>query len=302
MAYTATITPNAASEGNVTVQVKVNAVTDNAGNNNTASAITSDIHIDTIVPTVSVTGFPPATQEQNGPFTLTVTFSEPVNGFAVPADLTLGLTAQQEGVTSAMPIAAATLASGDPGDSVYTVTITPNTAGSEGDVTVTVKAAAVRDLALNNNTASPETDVVRVDTIAPTVVIEGLPPGQEYNVPFDITILFWEKVDGFALDDLTVTLTPEPGVTSAPGDIATVELIENNPGLAYVARVTPNAAGAEGDVTVGVKANAVTDAAGNFNPVPVTIESAIHIDTIVPTVSDKWSSACDPGAEGMRFR
>ena len=40
--YTATITPDAASEGNVTVTVNANAVTDAAGNGNTVSATTPE--------------------------------------------------------------------------------------------------------------------------------------------------------------------------------------------------------------------------------------------------------------------
>ena len=106
--YTATITPNAGVEGEVTVQVNASTVTDDAGNANTAGSSAVEVHVDTIIPTVSVSGFPDATPEQNGAFTLTVTFSEPVNGFAVPADLTLGLTTEP-GVTSATPIAAAAL-------------------------------------------------------------------------------------------------------------------------------------------------------------------------------------------------
>ena len=55
-------------------------------NDNTASN-TPSVHVDTIVPTVVISGAP--TIEKNEAFNLTVTFSEPVNGFAVPADLTV---------------------------------------------------------------------------------------------------------------------------------------------------------------------------------------------------------------------
>jgi hypothetical protein len=136
-----TITPNLISEGDVTVRVNANAVQDFALNNNTAaSAVTPSVHVDTIAPTiVSISGVPVI--EQNAPFVLTITFSEPVNGFAVPADLT---------VTGP---ATASLTSGTAAASVYTVTITPNLI-SEGDVTVRVNANAVQDFALNNNTAA----------------------------------------------------------------------------------------------------------------------------------------------------
>ena len=68
----------------MTVQVKATAVQDLALNANTAaSAVTPSVHVDTRVPTVAISGEPVI--EKNVPFDLTVTFSEEVNGFAVPA-------------------------------------------------------------------------------------------------------------------------------------------------------------------------------------------------------------------------
>ena len=267
--YVVTITPDATSEGDVTVTVNATTVQDLALNDNTASAVTPAIHVDTIIPTVAIAGAP--TIEKNVAFDLTVTFSEAVNGFAVPEDLML-----------TGPVTAA-LASGADGAAVYTVTITPN-ATSEGDVTVTVNADTVQDFALNDNTASPETDVVHVDTILPTVAIEGAPE-TEQNGAYDLTIRFSEPVNGFSVtDDLTVTLTPEPGVTSAT-PIAAVTLKSGAAGSAvYEVTVTPNATGAEGGVTVTVNANGVQDFATNENPVGSNA-AAVHIDTIVPTVS-----------------
>jgi hypothetical protein len=207
------------------------------------------VHIDTIVPTVTISA--PPTPEQNAPFVLTITFSEPVNGFAVPADLTIGLVAEQ-GVTSATPIATATLTSGTiEGASVYTVRITPNPAGAEGDITVQVNANTVQDFALNANTAaSAVTPSVHIDTIVPTVTISA-PPTPEQNAPFVLTITFSEPVNGFAVPaDLTIGLVAEQGVTSAT-PIATATLTSGTieGASVYTVRITPNPAGAEGDVT-----------------------------------------------------
>ena len=268
--YTVTITPNATSEGDVTVAVNANTVQDMALNANPAGSPETDVvHVDTIPPTVSVSGFPPASPEQNGPFTLTVTFSEEVNGFAVPADLTL-----------TGPVTAA-LTSGADGDAVYTVTITPN-ATSEGDVTVAVNANTVQDMALNANPAgSPETDVVHVDTIPPTVSMVVTPPveiGQdtgypteERNAAYTLTVTFSEEVNGFTVPgDLTVTGPGAAALTSgADGDIV------------YTVTITPDAT-SEGDVTVTVNANAIQDFATNSNPAG-SLEVPVHIDTIPPT-------------------
>ena len=140
------------------------------------------MHVDTIIPTVAISG-EPTIEEKNVPFDLTITFSEPVNGFAVPDDLTL-----------TGPATAALAPGSSDGDSVYTVTITPDPT-SEGDVTVIVDADTVQDFALNDNTASPVSATVHVDTIVPTVAISG-EPTIEKNVAFDLTITFSEPVNG----------------------------------------------------------------------------------------------------------
>ena len=143
--YEVTITPNANKESDVTLQVKVNAAQDLAGNNNTASTVTSPVHIDTIVPTVTISEPPPG--EQNGPFDVTVTFSEDVMGFQVSEI--------EEDLVYTGPAAIA-LKSGIDGDDTYVVTITPDE-NEESDVTLQVKANAAQDLAGNNgNTASSQ--------------------------------------------------------------------------------------------------------------------------------------------------
>ena len=278
--YTVTITPNAAgAEGNVTVTVNAAGVQDFALNNNTASTETTSVHVDTIAPTVSMvvteptvgeeTGYP--TEERNAPYTLTVTFSEPVNGFAVPGDLTL------------TGPGTAALTTGADGASVYVITITP-TAASEGDVSVTVNLNTVQDFATNANPAGSSTVTTHIDTIAPTVesfvvtppVTVGTETGyptEERNAPYTLTVTFSEPVNGFAVPaDLTVT---------GPG---TAALTEGADGASvYTVTITPNAT-SEGDVSVTVNLNTVQDFAANANPAGSSTV-AVYIDTIAPTVS-----------------
>ena len=236
--YTVTITPDPGEEDDVTIKVDADTVTDLALNDNTASAVTDAVHVDTIVPTVTgITGIP--TIEKNEAFDITITFSEEVNGFDA-ADLNI-----------TGPAEAATLKSGTDGDKVYTVTITPNP-GEEDDVTIKVDADTVTDLALNNNTASSVTDAVHIDTIVPTVEITDIPT-IEKNVAFDIIITFSEEVNGFAVADLTIngpaTATLKSG---ADGDTD------------YTVTITPDP-GSEGDVTIKVDADTVKDLALNNN-------------------------------------
>ena len=263
--WTATITPEPNKEEDVTLEIVASTTFDAAGNENTASAETSEIHIDTIPPTVVIEDVPDI--EKNVPYDLTVRFSEAVNGFSVADDLTVTLTAEED-VTSNTPIAAVTLKSGAEGDAVYVVTVTPHADGAEGDVAVTVNANAVQDMATNANTAGSNTATVHIDTIPPTVAISDVPT-TEQNAAFDLTITFSEDVTGFAAAGLTVT---GPATATLSGS-----------GSGYTATITPNAT-AEGDVTVQVSADAVVDAAGNNNPASDATDS-IHVDTIPPTAT-----------------
>ena len=104
----------------------------------TSHLINHTVHIDTIPPTVDISNVPDI--EKNEAFDVTITFSEPVNGF-VAGDIEL---------TGPATLA---LKEGADGDSIYKVTITPNPS-SEGDVIFRVRAAVIKDFALNGNTAS----------------------------------------------------------------------------------------------------------------------------------------------------
>ena len=250
--YEITITPKPDSEGDVTFQVKANAVRDLALNENTASE-SHTVEIDTKPPTVGITDVP--TKEKNEEFDITITFSEPVNDFDA-TDITV------------RGSASSSLKSGSEGDSVYEITITPDPA-SEGDVTFQVPAGAATDDALNPNTASAETDAVRIDTRPPTVEITDV-PDIEKNVAFDITITFSETVEGFALGDLTVEGPASSSLKSGSEGESVYEIT-----------ITPDPA-SEGDVTFRVEEKAVTDSVGNENT--ASDSHTVHIDTIPPTV------------------
>ena len=255
--YTVTITPDSYSEDDVTITVDADTVTDLALNDNTASDTTDSVHVDTIAPTVTITDIP--TIEKNEAFDITITFSEPVNGF------------DASDITTNGPVAVSP-PSWNNGNTDYTLTITPNP-GEEGDFTIKVNADTVKDLALNDNTASI-VSTVHIDTILPTVTgITGIPT-VEKNVAFNITITFSEPVNGFDPSKIDIdgpaTASPLSGTDGAPE---------------YILTITPNS-DSEGTVTMFVKANAVTDLAGNTNnttfaPTPNTV----HIDTIPPKVT-----------------
>ena len=255
--YTATITPNANQEGNVTVQVKVNAVTDVAGNSSLLSAATPEIRIDTVRPTVVIEDVPDEAQSKE--FDLIVRFDEAVNGFD-ENDVSLTGPATVTGVQTTGNIGG------------YYVEISPNDAVDD-EVTVKINADVVRDEAGNTNTAST-TERFRVDTVAPTAAFSGVPDAPQKD-PFTVTLTFDEPVHYFEIpDSLNATL-----------NTMTVALLSGVDGDAvYELRVTPRSS-IDGSTpeSIIIESDTVEDNAGNINEDDFD-SGEIVIDTIVPTV------------------
>jgi gliding motility-associated-like protein len=120
----------ASGDGEKTVYLQLK---DGAGNVS-STPITAVVRYDSTRPTLTLAT--PAADPTNAPFTLTVTFSEPVSGFAT-ADITV-----TNGVASALAKVT---------DAVYTALITP---AADGEVTVSVAADVAADAAANGNAAS----------------------------------------------------------------------------------------------------------------------------------------------------
>ena len=123
-------------------------------------------------PAVTITG--PA-DTQTGPFSVSITFSEPVTGFE-KGDVTVG-----KGSAAVLAGSGAS----------YTAIITPE---SSGTVTVDVAADVAEDAAGYGNTAADRYSV-RADLDPPTVTISG-PTGTQYGL-FPVAIRFSEAVTGF---------------------------------------------------------------------------------------------------------
>ena len=220
--YTATITP--AADGPVTVDVAAGVANDAAGNANTAATQFS-ITNDATAPGVSIATV--SSDPVSGLFSITVTFTESVTGFAV-------------GELNVSNGAAGNFAGS--GDS-YTADITP---AADGAVTVDIAAGVASDAAGNANTAAPQFSIEN-DGTAPGVSIATASADPVSGV-FSITVTFDEAVTGFALGDLSVG-------NGAASNFA-------GSGAAYTADITP---AADGPVTVDIAAGVASDAAGNAN-------------------------------------
>jgi len=146
---------------------------------NAATPVTNtNIAYDITAPTVAISGAP-AIVNSMASFPVTITFGEPVTGFGVG-----GIS-----VTNGSAGSFATTSS-----TVYTASITPN---ASGNIIIGIPAAAAKDPANNNNTASAP-DTVIFDNVPPTVAISGAPTIVNSTASFPASITFSEPVTGFS--------------------------------------------------------------------------------------------------------
>lgn len=244
--YTITVEPD--GTGTVSVSAPADAAEDLAGNLSEASN-TVDIALADTIPPVPTLSNAPSEYIDTTPFTLQVEFDEDVTGFD---DLANDLT-----------IANGTVTSITGGPAIYTVEITP---AGDGDITVSVPAAAAQDAALNDSAASTEVTITKADTIAPSVQITGAPDEFTHTTPFTVDVVFSEDVTGF--DDLATDLTVVNGTaTNVTGDPAS-----------YTVEITP---AGTGTVSITIPAAAAQDMAGNDNTASdtVTVGSTRVADT-----------------------
>jgi 6-phosphogluconolactonase (cycloisomerase 2 family) len=200
--YTVTVTPSA--DGTVTVNVAADAVSDAAGNGNSAASQFS-VAYDETAPTLDISG---PDGPVSGAFTANFTFSEDVSGFA------LGDIVVANG--SASDLAGS--------GSAYTATITPS---ADGAVTVDVAADAASDAAGNGSTAANQFSVTNDET-GPTILLTS-PDGSSVTAAFPVNVTFSETVTGFTLGDVVVGNGTASGFSGS--------------GLSYALTVTPAADG-----------------------------------------------------------
>ncbi|WP_197454368.1 Ig-like domain-containing protein [Stieleria varia] len=222
--YVATITAN--GEGSVFVSVPQNAVTDDAGNANTASGPLV-IVVDTVVPqpvlqTVS-------TAIRQNAFDVLIRFGEVVSGFDASDVMVQG------GVLTNLI---------DNGQGLYTATML---ADGEGFVTVSVPSGVVADGAGSLNVASDDL-VVKVDLSSPKPVLSAT-RSHVNTFLFDVGIDFAEPVSGFGSSDLIIS----------GGSLV---LLRDNGDGSFTATVN---AAFDGTVSVAVAAGSASDLAGNLN-------------------------------------
>ncbi|MFN7876508.1 MAG: FG-GAP-like repeat-containing protein, partial [Pirellula sp.] len=163
------------------------------------------------------------------------------------------------------------------------------TAVNDGQLSVSLPAAAVRDSANNNSLVSNVLSRT-VDTVVPTAVLSTTEPNPTTRSSFPFTIQFSEPVIGFEISDLvllnaTVSNWAEP----TPGRFT----------------ATLNAT-TDGAVLVGFSSGAARDAAGNFNSTPTPLIVSVNtgaanykplLSTTEPAITSNknWTAVIDFG-------
>ena len=192
------------------------------------------------------------------PFAVTITWSEPVNGFDV-SDLQL-TNCTAANFTEVTP------------NSVYTVDLTPI---GQGVFSMEIPAGVCTSTADGTDNARA---IFRCtyDTVSPTVVVTGPAAGIQ-SVAHEVTITFDESVTGLVIGDLTVTGASADSLTGL--------------GAVYTLTVKPTIAGT--DVTVQVPATVCTDLAGNDNDASnvYTATTQASATQPAPTISGTAQSA-----------
>jgi hypothetical protein len=224
--YTVTVTP--AADGLVAVSLPDGSAQNTTGNGNTSTS--SLMHnADLTRPVATLTSDAP--DPVNGPFTITLQFSEPITG------LTLADLAISNGAASGLVGAA--------GATAYTATVAPV---ADGLVTVALPEGAARDAAQNTTTATSLSRMV--DATRPIATIKAAPAAA--SSAMRLVVVFSEPVMGLRLADFQLDGSTTPGVLTA-----TLE----GSGAAYT--VTVQGMTGPGSIDLALGPGAAVDAAGN---------------------------------------
>jgi hypothetical protein len=251
------VTVNAVS-GNGTIRLDLKTsgtgITDNAGNSIAGGYSSGQTYtIDKMAPTVFISSTVNDPTNVN-PVPITITFSEPVTGFAV-GDIT---------VTNG------TAGNFSGSGTTYTADITP---ASQGIVSVDIAGSVAQDAAGNNNTAATQI-IGTFDNVSPTIDISTSVTFPTKISPIPISISFSESVTGFVAGDITVT-------NGTVGNFI-------GSGTTYSVDIIPSG---QGTVSIDIAGSVAQDAAGNYNIAATQVSGTF--DNVAPTIAIS-SSASSP--------
>ena len=264
--FTAIFTPDVNVEDTSNLIVLDNAgVADTAGNAGTGTTDSNSYAIDTLAPVVQSIEIDDAALKIGDAATVTITFSEAVQGFS-----------NDDVNVSSGTLSTLTTTDGK----VWTGTLTPaeNTEAATNVITVGTEFS---DVAGNAGTGSTSGNYV-VDTVRPTVTITLADPNLTFGETSLVTFSFSEAVTDFTNTDLVIqngTLSP---VTSSPD------------GKTWTAIFTPGSGVNSATNSITLQTNSVFDLAGNGNE-GATASGNFTIDTRQAPTDIIWTAVI-PGS------
>ena len=213
------------------------------------------VTVDNLAPTVTVNqAAAQADPTSASPINFTVTFSEPITGFA-SADVAISGTA---GGSKTVTITG--------GPSTFNVAVSGATSGT---VIATLAGGAAQDAAGNGSTASTSADnTVTLDSTPPTVTInQAAGQADPTNAsPVNFTVTFSESVTGFASADVAISGTAGGSKTVA---------VTGGP-LTFNVAVS---GATNGSVIASITAGAAQDAAGNVSTASTSTDNQVVVET-----------------------
>lgn len=225
-AYSFNLTPT--GQGDVTANI-AGGIAQDAGTNPNDPAPQFSRTFDTVAPTVSMTSTASPGPTKTSPIPVTVTFNEPVTGFA----------------SGDIVASNATVGGFSGSGASYSFTLTPT---GQGTVTANIAGSVAQDTAGNNNSAAPQFSIV-FDNVAPSVTITSSATSPTNADPIPFTATFSQGVTGFAQGDITAS-------NGTVGNFAVTNA------ATYTFTVAPTG---DGTVTVDIPAGIAQDSAANGN-------------------------------------
>ncbi|MEG4066573.1 Ig-like domain-containing protein, partial [Microcoleus sp. Pol11C2] len=137
------------------------------------------------------------------------------------------------------------------------------------DATITLPApAAANSLGANK--------AIVIDTLAPTVTINqaGAQTDPTATSPINFTVTFSKSVEGFDASDIDLTASTATGT-----------LTPTITGSGSVYNIAVNGQAGNGNVIASIKANGVTDTAGNNNTASTSTDNTVAYNNTFPTVT-----------------
>ncbi len=219
---------------------------------NTSAAITRNITVDTVAPTLGITSNVAAVKAGETA-SITFTFSEDPGASFVAGDITT--TGGSLGALSGSGL-------------TRTATFTPTANLASGNASITVATGLYADAA-GNPGAAGVTPTITIDTLRPSATVVVADSSLTVGETSAVTITFNEAVTGLTNADLTLANGSLSAVSSADG------------GITWTASFTPSANTTAASNSITLDNTGVTDAAGNTGTA-TTASNSFAIDTARP--------------------